>query len=189
MNTSEVITPLVLHLKPKIIYIINGICDLTYIRTRDPWTVAMVNPSPQGSVINYMTAVDQLHSELYSLSAQIGHQIMVVFSTQTGIDLGKYNGYPRDLISPEQGFLNRAILMINKRIFALNRSMGIVTPYLSSAVHIRCRGRYRFVSNKLYDGCHPSHELCEDWATKIRRNISSNFERYPYYELTNQMYN
>lgn len=188
-NTSAEITPMVIKLKPKIIYVINGICDVTYIRSRDPWTVAMSNPSPQATVINYMTAVDQLHSELYSLSAQVGHHIMVVFSTQTGIDLGKYSGYPDELISPEQVYLNRAILMINKRIFALNRSMGIVTPYLSSAVHTWCRGKHRFVSSKLYDGCHPSHDLCKEWAVKIGKNINSNFERYPYYELINHMYN
>lgn len=132
----------------------------------------MVNPSPQETVINYMTAVDQLLTELYSLSPSVGHKIMVVFSTQTGVDLGKYNGYPDDLISPEQNYMNRAILRINKRIFTLNKCMGMVTPYLSSAVHTRCRRIHRFVSYKLYDGCHPSYELCGEWAAKIGRNIN-----------------
>lgn len=149
----------------------------------------MSNISPQITVNNYMLAIDQLLSEIYPLSAQVGHQIMVVFSTQTGVDPGKYSGYPEDLVSPEQVYLNRALLMINRRIFNMNRSMGIVTPYLSSAVHMRCRGKHRFVSSKLYDGCHPTTELCKQWALKIRKNIHSNYERYLQYEFVNQIYN
>lgn len=189
IHTGEAVTPLVLRLKPKLIYIINGICDITYIKTRNPWTAAMRNPSPQETVNSYMTAVDQLLSELYPLSAQVGHTIMVIFSTQVGMDLGKYSGYPDELISPEQVYLNRAMLMINRRVFALNRAMGIITQYLSSPVHTRCRGKYRFVSGKLHDGCHPTYELCKEWASKIKKNILSNSERYPHYDFVNQIYN
>lgn len=33
--------PIILNTKPRIIYILNGICDLTYIKTRNPWLVAV----------------------------------------------------------------------------------------------------------------------------------------------------
>lgn len=128
MNTTQTIYNAVLRYKPKLIYVLNGVCDITYIRLREPWMIAMRYPSAFSTATEYITAVDQLHSELYSLSDMVGHKIMVIFSTQTGVDIGRYNGYPDELTSPEQHTMNQAIAIINRRIFAMNRSMGIVTP-------------------------------------------------------------
>lgn len=188
-NTTESILPMVYRYKPKLIYLLNGICDITSIRSRNPWMIALRDPCPMNTTVNYITAADQLHSELYSMSDKIGHQIMVIFSTQTGVDLSQYNGYPEELVSPEQAAMNQAITMINRRIFAMNRSMGVITPYLSSVVHMRHKGKYRFVSNKLVDGCHPTRQLCQAWAQKIRRNITANLDKYDSYALANTMYN
>lgn len=188
-NTAQNISPLVHRYKPKLIYLLNGICDVTYVRTRNPRMVAMRDPCPMNTTMNYLAAADQLHSELYSMSSKIGHQIMVIFSTQTGVNLSHYNGYPEELISPEQSAMNQAMAMINRRIFAMNKSMGIVTPYLSSAVHMRNKGKFRFASNKLADGCHPTRQLCQAWAQKMRRNIIVNLDKYDRYALINNMYN
>lgn len=67
--------------------------------------------------------------------------------------------------------------------------MGIITPYLSSAVHVRCHGKFRFVPDKLSDGCHPTRQLCREWASKLRRNILANLNGYDRYSLMNNMYN
>lgn len=187
-NTFNLIRPHILSLKPKLIYYLNGICDITYIRTRNPWTVAIRNISPEVTCENYMLTVDQLHANTFALSEYLDHFLMVIFSSQTGIDIGKYNGYPSDLLSPEQKPLNKAIELINHRISHLNRSMAIVTPFISSAVHYRCRGKYRFSSEKLWDGCHPTPELCKTWAYKLKSNIRDNISKYDHYSLINQMY-
>lgn len=158
------------------------------IRTRNPWSISMRQLSPDITTYNFMASVDQLHSQLFNLSSVVGHSIMIVVSSQTGLDIGTCNGYPEGLASPEQPFLDRAILMINKQISILNKSMSIVTPFLSSAIHMRCRGRYRAVYSKLADGCHPTLQLCRVWAYKLLHNIEINTNLYDSYALTNHMY-
>lgn len=187
-NSFNLVKSHVLNLKPKLIYFLNGICDITYVRTREPWSVALRNRSPTIACDNFMMTIDHLHANTFALSDHIGHFLMIIFSSQTGVDMGKYNGYPRDLISPEQLPLNKSIQLINHRISQMNRSMSIVTPFLSSATHQRCRGKYRFVSDKLIDGCHPTRELCKIWASKLRDNILTNISKYDHYALVNQMY-
>lgn len=187
-NTFEVARPLILDLKPKLVYYLNGICDITQIKTRNPWSVGMRNISPHISTENFMMKVDQLYANTFALSEFIDHFIMVIFSSQTGLDIGKCNGYPTELISPEQKPLYKTIMLINKRISDLNKSVSIVTPFLSSAVHQRCRGKYRFTSDKLVDGCHPTPALAKCWATKLKANIITNFSKYDRYALSNQMY-
>lgn len=167
-NTYNFARSHIFDLKPKLVYFLNGISDVTYVRTYNPWSVAMRNISPFTTCENYMLTIDQLHANTFALSDQIGHFLMIIFSSQTGVDIGKYNGYPTELISPEQKPLNKAMQLINHRISQMNRSMNIVTPFLSSATHKRCRGKYRFSSDKLWDGCHPTPELCHIWATKLR---------------------
>lgn len=187
-HSADFVTRVVLEMKPKLIYFLNGICDVTHIIHREPWTVAMRNISPEITCNNYMYAVDQLHASMFNLSSQVGHFLMIIFTSQTGIDIGKYNHYPDELISPEQKYLNKAILKINNNIQRLNKSVNVVTPFLASAVHTRCRGKHRMVSSKLEDGCHPSFDLCTTWANKLKANIIVNFSKYDHYSLTNQMY-
>lgn len=180
--------PIVRDLKLKIIILMNGICDLTYIRTYEPWSIAMRDISVVNTVLNYMTYVDNVHSHFYNLSKEIGHKPMIVFSTLAGIDIGQYNGYPSDLISPEQQPLNDEVLTINRNIIALNNSMGIATPMIGSEVHKRCRGRYRLATSKLWDGCHPTDELC-GWVERLYENALINAQYYETYALVNSMYN
>lgn len=98
-NSFEVVCPLIIDLQPKLVYYLNGICDITQIKTREPWSVGMRNISPSMTCENFMMIVDQLFANTFALSDIIGHYIMVIFSSQTGIDIGKYNGYPIELIS------------------------------------------------------------------------------------------
>lgn len=187
-NSFEVARPLILDLKPKLVYYLNGICDITRIKTREPWSVGMRNISPTVTCDNFMMIIDQLYANTFALSEFTGHYIMVIFSSQTGLDIGKYNGYPTELISPEQKPLIKSIMLINKRIADLNKSVSIVTPFLSSAVHQRCRGKYRFAAEKLVDGCHPTPALASIWAKKLRANVLTNFVKYDRYALANHMY-
>lgn len=180
--------PIILNTKPRIIYVLNGICDLTYVKTRNPWLVVVSTRNVDSLVSEYMYAVDQLYAQLFGLREQLGYIPMVLFTTQTGISLAKYNNYPDDLASPEQPILDEAIAIINRYIIALHRSMSVLPPILASAVHMRCRGRYRMAKDKLYDGCHPTTELTRTWAERLHYNAQLNLERYDNYTFANQIY-
>lgn len=187
-DTFDLVAPLVRNLKPKLIYLINGICDITYIRTREPWAVAMRQPDVDLTVTNYMLAVDLAHSQFFSMSAELGFKPIILFSTLTGIDITAYNKYPEDLISPEQRILDRAVQIINRNIIRLHKSMYLYPVILASAVHMRCRRRYRMAKSKLTDGCHPTIELAHIWARRLYRNASLNLEEFDKFNLINQMY-
>lgn len=188
VNTAELVTPTILSIKPRFIYLLNGICDLTYIRTRDPWTVALRSWNETTLVNNYMSALDMTYSQIFSLHSKLGYYPMILPATQTGIDFGRYNHYPDDLLSPEQPILDRALARINKNVILMNKSVGAYPPILASAVHMRCRGKVRFARAKLEDGCHPTKELTRVWARRIYNNARLNQDTYDRYSLVNHIY-
>lgn len=132
--------------------------------------------------------MDQLHEQLFGLTSLLGYKPMVLFTTQTGIDLARYNNYPDDLASPEQPISDKAIKIINHNIIALHHSMSVLPPILASAVHMRCSGKYRMAKGKLSDGCHPTPELSLTWAKRLHYNAQLNFEQLDGYTFINQLY-
>lgn len=187
-DTGDFAYQTILNMKPWLTYVLTGICDLTVITCKQPWTVALRIANEDALVHRYMTNLDMAFSELYSTHMITGHRTMVIFATQTGIDFKAYNNYPGDLISPHQLFLNNAITRINRHISNLNASMSILTPFLASSVHQYTRHRYRYVYSKLVDGCHPSANLSAIWADKLRDNAYVNIGNYDSFNLVNQMY-
>lgn len=139
-------------------------------------------------VSGYMYDLDLAHAQFFNLYQQLGYKPMVLFATQTGLDFAKYNGYPDDLLSPEQPILDRAIQLINRNIIAIHRSTSVSPPILASAVHMRCRGKYRVAKDKLCDGCHPTPDLCRTWAKRLYYNATLNLDAYDRYTLINQIY-
>lgn len=90
-DTAEFITPIVRECRPKLIYFLNGICDLTTVHSYNPWIVAMQYPSIQMAVSAYMFEVDTLHAAIYGLANELLFSPMIIFSPQTGIDIARYN--------------------------------------------------------------------------------------------------
>lgn len=178
----------ILTTRPKIVYILCGICDLTRLTARNPNHVTLRFSTVHDLVFYYMSNVDLALANVFSLCPQIGHHIMVVFPTLTGMDLSRYNRYPPGLFSPQQHVLNESILRINRAITALNYSMSISTPFLATAVHPRRRYQNRFVYARLYDGCHLSYRLNYYWARRLYRNAIINLARYDAFELANITY-
>lgn len=176
------------HFRPNIVYILTGICTLTKITSREPWTAGLRSPSVHGSVNLFLIAMDKAFQDIYSMSNIVGHPIMIVFPTQTGMNFTMYNNYPSDLISPHQKILNNAINEINRYIVSLNKSMLVKTPFLGSTTHPRCRHHFRSIFTKTTDGCHPTWELCQIWAYKLWRNAERNMDYYPTFSLVNHMY-
>lgn len=187
-GVTDFATDTILEFKPHMIYVLTGICDITYLISRNPPTVVLRHPTVQGTVNYYMHSVDRTHQGLYTLRNLVGHPIMIIFPTLTGLDIHRYNAYPRNLFSPQQPTLNQAVININRLITAMNRSMGTFTPFLSTPVHPRCRSRYRFVYDRLVDGCHPSDHLCSVWANKLFANAPRNVDKYISYSHINTLY-
>lgn len=187
-QTPDFARSTILSFRPNIVYILTGICSLTKITSRDPWSAGLRVPSVRGTVSAFFTALDKSYQDIFALSSLVGHPIMIITPTQTGMDFTVYNSYPEDLISPHQRILNASILDINRQIVSLNRSMSIKTPFLGSFIHPRCRHRNRFVYSKLADGCHPSLELCQSWPSKLWHNFRKNSDYYHTYMLINLMY-
>lgn len=178
----------ILSLKPKIIYILTGICDLTQVYSHSPRMVILRNVTTQETVYSYMQKVDLVHSQIFSLKRFLGYGPMIVFPTQTGADMGWYSHYPGDRVHPQQLILDESISIINRNITTQNNSMRVFTPFLASPVHTRCRGKVRTMYNKLSDGCHLTQELSNLWAIKLYENSLKNANKYDQYNLTNHLY-
>lgn len=177
----------IMELKPKLIYILPGVCDITEIRSYNPRLVLLRNPTVAATVYSYITRADLLHSMIFSLKSALGHDPMIIFPTQVGVDLTRYNHFPHDLIHPHQAVLNRAIMDINRYIVSQNNRMHITTPFLAGPIHTRCRGRPRHMYAKLQDRCHPSPQICRVWAEKLYENSLTNTNKYDSYYLANQV--
>lgn len=178
----------ILYYEPKLIYVLTGICDLTELRSYDPRLVLLRYVTPQAAVYSYMAKLDLVHSQIYSLMNGRGVCPMIIFPTQTGMDMGRYSNYPDDLVHPHQRILNQALVTINRNVDRQNNSMNISTPFLASPVHTRCRGRVRHIYGKLSDGCHLTPVLRETWASKLYENSLLNTQKYDSYVLANHMY-
>lgn len=173
--------------RPKIVYVLCGICNLTRLTSRHPNRVTLYLNSVHELVMNYMCNVDLAMSGIFGMHRVLGYKIMVVFPTQTGMDIGRYNRYPPGLFCPFQPVLNAAILRINRAITALNQSMAISTPFLATVVHPRCRRRNRFAYCRLYDGCHLSHRANAYWVRRLHANAMVNLARYDSFNLSNSI--
>lgn len=84
----------ILHYQPKLIYVLTTICDLTELRSFEPRLVLLRYVSVQAAVYSYMSRLDYVHSQIYSLMSEQGMSPMIIFPTQTGMDMGRYSNYP-----------------------------------------------------------------------------------------------
>lgn len=178
----------ILNTSPRIVYVLCGICDITRLTQRRPNRVDLCRGSVHELVMRYMAHLDIAMSQIFALQSIVGHYIMVVFPTQTGMSLARYNQFPPGLHHPMQPILNTAILRINREVTALNYSMAIRTPFLGTAVHPRRYHYNRFIYSRLYDGCHPSYRLTYYWARRLYLNALSNLDRYESQQLANALY-
>lgn len=188
LDTFDFARETICYYKPKLIYVLTGICDLTVLRSYEPRLVLLRYVSTQATVDSYMTRLDHVHSQIYSFMNDKGMNPMIIFPTQTGMDLGRYSGYPEELVHPHQRKLNQALEIINRNVVHQNNSMHISTPFLASPVHTRCRGRVRHMYGKLSDGCHLTATLRDTWATKLYENSLLNTQKYDSYTMVNHMY-
>lgn len=96
--------------RPRIVYVLCGICDITLLTRRNPNHADLRRGTAYDLVMHYMTHLDTDMAQIFALQTVVGHYIMVVFPTQTGMNLARYNRYPPGLHHPRQPILNAAIL-------------------------------------------------------------------------------
>lgn len=188
MNTFNFTENTILRLRPKLIYVLTGICDITLLLSHNPRQVLLRNSTVAGTVNSYLQKLDYVHSQIFSMKSELGYTPMIIFPTQTGVDMARYSFFPSNLSHPHQQVLDTAITIINRNITAQNAAMRIRTPFLACPVHTRCRGRVRTMYAKLSDGCHLSYYLSSLWACKIYENSLINANAYDHYNLTNYLY-
>lgn len=188
-NTYNFAKSTILEIKPKLIHILTGVCDVTEIRSHSPRLVLLRNPTVNATVYSYITRADLLHSMIFSLRTVLGWDPMIIFPTQVGIDLARYNHFPHDLIHPHQVVLNNAMMDINRYMIAQNNRMHITTPFLAGPIHTRCRGKPRHMYGKLQDGCHLSPQISWIWAEQLYENSLINANKYDSYYLANLVSN
>lgn len=174
--------------RPKLIYILTGICDITMLLSHNPRQVLLRNPTVSETVYSYLHKVDFVHSQIFAMKTWLGYGPMIIFPTQTGVDMARYSLFPDNLIHPHQRILDEAINVINHNITTQNASMRVLTPFLANSVHTRCRGRFRTTYDKLSDGCHLSNTLSNSWANRLYENSLMNANNFNSYNLTNHLY-
>lgn len=88
LNTFQFAEEAIFNLKPKIVYILTGLCDITYIFSRNPRMVLLRNGTVQETVYSYMQKVDFVHSQIFSLKRRLNHGPMIISPPKQGLILG-----------------------------------------------------------------------------------------------------
>ena len=171
---------IVRDLKPKLIIITTGICDLTW-RDKNTKKTKLRYSTVEECVTGVLEALKAAHDILESLG-----NCKISIATITGLDLADYNLRDRKnmneeeyknyckndkTITKEQDTLNSAIVEINRMITVMNKKAGVPTTWLSTVVHTYYRKTHHHNYNKLSDGCHPNDMTKLKWAKLIAKSI------------------
>lgn len=166
--------------KPDLILVLTGICDLTRRDFRTKVT-QLRHPTIMENVEH---VINSAKSSLDLLKSLGDHRIS--FSTITGIDLADYNNPTRKYMTdseyreycleskithPQQDTLNLSILEINRRITALNRANSTPTVWLGGVVHSHSKRKTYHYYIRLMDGCHADEHTKTEWASQIHNAI------------------
>lgn len=156
---------------PQQIYVMNGICDITY-RDRSTKLVSLHELEVERAVESYVQSLDTVTHFVKILLD--GHRYKLIFSEQIGMNLATYNGtlYPHQ----HQGILNETIERINAEIVIWNRNHEVITPWVARIIHRNMKnGKKTHKYQKLApDGLHLSEEVRAHWAYELAQAICKN---------------
>ena len=167
-------------LKPKLIIITTGICDLTW-RDRKTKITKLRHDTIRDCAEGVLEALKAAHDILDTLG-----DCKISIATLTGLDLTEYNRKDRSQTkhveykdhnienrfrTKDQEMLNEAIIEINKMITVINKKAGVPTTWLGTVIHSYYRKTHHHNYNKLIDGCHPSDDTKLKWVRLIAKSI------------------
>ena len=122
----------------------------------------------------------------------IRRRALPIFATITRISIADYNNWfvEKNMTSvlkhsenyPQmQSDVNTIIDTLNDHIYEINKLTNVSTPFLHTTIMEKRgskksrRGRYyKYRYDMLYDGCHPSYQLCDLWSESLSKAMSKN---------------
>lgn len=168
------------EIKPALIILATGICDLTFRDT-----------STRKTSLRYSTVEECVEGVIGGIKAaceilEVMGKVKISVATLTGLDLvdyncryrkhmneGEYENYckERKRECKEQKILNEAIIEINRKITVINRNHGTPSTWLSTVVHSYYRKTHHHSYKRLQDGCHPGEATKLKWAKLIVKSL------------------
>lgn len=168
------------QLKPKLIVIFAGICDLTY-RNKTTKITKLRYQTVNENVQHVIDAAKSAYDLIRGITVT-----KVTFATLTGIDLADYNHKPRKYMSSneyklycntnktiheQQTTLNMSVIEINRQLTKLNEGNSIPTVWTGGVVHLHSKRKQYHYYIRLYDGCHADDQTKGEWAKQINKAI------------------
>lgn len=167
------------NVKPDLIILMTGICDLTWRHSRTGLT--QLRSTEVDECVSRVLGAIRAALDLLATPAR-----RISIATLTGLDLADYNHKPRRNMSdseyehyckhvkiahPHQGILNDTIVEVNRQIIALNKAASMPTTWLAGRVHSCFKNKYRHFYKHLIDGCHPSGGTRDFWAAQVSKSV------------------
>lgn len=170
----------IIEVKPKVIIVLVGICDLT-----------LRNKITKQTTLRYNTVAENVEHVInaakssYDLLKTAGDS-KISYATITGIDIADYNCAERRHMDtaqykhycthtktphPDQNILNLAVLQINREITAINKTNNTPTSWVGGVVHAYFKNRNHHQYIRLFDGCHLNENTKKAWAAQINKSI------------------
>ena len=172
--------PVIKSIKPDLVIIFVGICDLT-TRNKVTRLTRIKHPAVADNVKTVIEAAKASYTLLHSLGS---HQIS--FATLTGIDLADYNHPGRKSMSEQeykaycihkimhkdQKILNDSLLEINRQLTVINKHTATPTTWTGGVVHSYFKNTHHHHYNRLVDGCHPDEATKTKWAAQLVKSTN-----------------
>lgn len=148
---------------PRMIIIMNGICDVTWLDRQTRQVGLKTNKSQ--AVTEYKESMDIVNHHIKILLD--GNPVKVIFAQIVGLDIAKHN---QELSpNPEQVELDATINSINVEIDSFNSGNDVISPWLARDIHKNTKAQKKSRYYKLgEDGVHLTPDLKKKWA--IRNN-------------------
>lgn len=167
--------PHLTRLKPHLVILLLGICDLTFRSARTKVT-SLRHLSVSQNVDHVLASA---RAAIDILTATDG--IKVSLATITGIELVDYNNPARRLMDtaayrvynatkvrhPHQGLLNDSVMEINRGLVQINRANSIPTPWTAGLVHTCFKRAVHHYYIRLVDGCHLDEPTKNAWSSLL----------------------
>lgn len=155
--------PDITRFKPKRIYIISGVNNLTHLN-RITRKLILKERDVTKATDNFMQELGMAQHLIHTTTNDCPDIIMAPL---TGLSISMYNNDP-SVPTADQDILNATVITINKKITEYNEDRCSTTPWTASYIHRYFRRKYHFAYDKLaQDGCHLTEDGKDFWGYKI----------------------
>lgn len=170
LDAVKLATPKLIWWAPKIVVILNGLCDLTF-KNKETKIVNLRHPTKETAAAHHFDSMD--HARHYLYIQLIEAPCHLVFSHIVGMDLMKYN--KENTRNVQQYVLDESITEINIAVNRYNEMHGAVSPWLARDIHRNIKGKKITKYHKLSDdGVHLTEDLKRKWAMEILSALRKN---------------